>query len=159
MKRAIYVLVIALAAIRAQADSFDGRVVAVTDGDTITVLAAGNIQERIRLAGIDAPERGQSFGQASKQLLSDQVYGRQVAIEWAKRDRYGRVVGKVLVDGRDANLEQVRAGMAWHFKKYENEQALDDRLAYGRAESAARDARIGLWSDPAPVAPWEWRRK
>lgn len=136
-----------------------GRVVGITDGDTITILDAGNQQHKVRLAGIDAPEKNQPHGQAAKQSLSDQVYDRQVIVESEKRDRYGRTVGKVLVDGRDANLEQLRKGLAWHYKKYENEQPLDDRLAYRAAEEGARSGQRGLWSDPSPVAPWDWRKK
>lgn len=158
MKR-LATVVLTLTIATANATELTGRVVGVTDGDTITVLAPGNTEERIRLAGIDAPEKNQPYGQASKQHLSDQVFDRQVVVDWAKRDQYGRIIGKVLVDGRDANLEQVKAGLAWHYKKYQNEQELDDRLAYGRAEVAAREARTGLWEEPAPVAPWEWRKR
>lgn len=157
--RSLLALLLALPSYLAYPYTLTGRVVGVTDGDTITVLAPGSTQEKIRLAGIDAPEQAQPFGHASKQHLSDQAFGRQVVIDWAKRDRYGRIVGKVWVDGRDANLEQVKAGMAWHYKKYEGEQSPDDRTTYAAAEDAASSARRGLWSDPAPVAPWEWRRK
>lgn len=135
-----------------------GEVVAVSDGDTITVLDGEKRTHKIRLAGIDAPERGQPFGQRSKESLSDLAYRQQARIEWTKSDRYGRVVGKVLIDGRDVCLEQVRQGMAWHFKRYENEQALEDRLAYGKAEQAAREMRLGLWSEKGPVSPWDWRK-
>ena len=87
-----------------------GRVIGVADGDTITVLGSNRVQHRIRLAGIDAPEKSQAYGQVSK-------------LEYHKTDRYGRTVGTVLVNGRDVNLEQIRAGLAWHYKQYQGEQA------------------------------------
>ena len=142
----------------AHADTLTGRVVGIADGDTLTVLDATNTQHKIRLSGIDSPEKGQPFGQRCKQSLSDLAYGRTVAVESNKRDRYGRLIGKVLVDGQDANLEQVRHGCAWHYKRYMNEQSLDERLAYNAAEESARAGRVGLWSDQNPVPPWEWRR-
>ena len=147
-----------LLATAAHADTLVGRVVGIADGDTLTLLDAANTQHKIRLSGIDSPEKGQPFGQVCKQSLSDLAYGRTVAVEANKRDRYGRVIGKVLVDGQDANLEQVRRGCAWHYKKYQNEQVLDDRLAYNAAEEAARAGGVGLWGDRDPVPPWEWRR-
>ena len=94
----------------------DGQVVGVTDGDTITVLDGQRTQHKVRLAGIDAPEKAQAFGQRSKEHLSSLVFGRQVKVETEKQDRYGRTVGKVLVEGRDANLAMVVAGLAWHYK-------------------------------------------
>lgn len=148
-----------LAHAHAWAAELSGRVVGVTDGDTITVLAQRNTQEKIRLSGIDAPEKAQPFGQVSKQHLADLVFDRQVVVDWAKRDRYGRIVGKVMVDGRDACLDQVISGMAWHYKKYQGEQSPEDRAAYAAGEVTARAAKAGLWSDPAPAAPWDWRRE
>lgn len=122
----------------AWAETISGRVVGVADGDTITVLDAGNQQYKIRLSGIDAPEKNQPFGQTSKQSLSDQVFGRQVAVETGKVDKYGRNVGKVLVDGKDANLEQIKRGLAWHYKRFENEQPVDDRGRTGRLRRRPR---------------------
>lgn len=158
MRIALLALIVALS-VSAGAAELAGRVVGVTDGDTITLLAPGNVQEKIRLSGIDAPEKGQPYGEASKQALSGMVFGKDVVVDWAKRDRYGRIVGKVLVGGRDANLDQVRAGLAWHFAKYASEQPPEDRASYAAAEVAARAAHVGLWVDPAPVAPWDWRKK
>jgi len=150
------VLVLALTA--AEAATLSGRVVGVHDGDTITVLDANRTQYKIRLAGIDAPESKQAFGNRSKQNLSDLVFGKDVAVEWDKRDRYQRVVGVVLVDGHDVNLEQVRAGMAWWYRQYAKEQIPDDRRLYELAENEARAAKRGLWADANPMPPWEWRR-
>ena len=106
-----------------QAATITGKVVAVADGDTITVLDANKVQHKIRLGGIDAPEKAQPYGQTSKQSLSDLVYGKTVMVDTDKTDRYGREVGKVLVDGVDANLEQLKRGMAWHYKAYQREQS------------------------------------
>jgi endonuclease YncB( thermonuclease family) len=143
----------------AQAATLSGRVVGVADGDTITVLDATNTQFKIRLSGIDAPEKKQAFGQVSKKSLSDMVYGKQVNVEYEKQDRYGRTVGKVLVNGVDANLEQVKQGLAWFYRKYQNELILDDRLNYLHAEEAAHAAKAGLWVDTEPLAPWDYRKK
>jgi endonuclease YncB( thermonuclease family) len=141
----------------AQAATLSGRVVGVADGDTITVLDATNTQFKIRLSGIDAPEKKQAFGQVSKKSLSDLVYDKQVNVEYEKKDRYGRTVGKVLVNGVDANLEQVKHGLAWFYRKYQNEMVLADRLNYLHAEEAAHAAKAGLWFDAEPVAPWDFR--
>ncbi len=100
----------------ASADSLTGKVVKITDGDTLYVLDANYKEHKIRLAGIDAPERKQAYGLASRKHLASIVAGQQVRIEYQKRDRYGRSVGKVLLDGFDACLEQVKAGFAWHYK-------------------------------------------
>lgn len=140
------------------ADTLIGKVVGITDGDTITVLDGQQAQHKVRLMGIDCPEKTQPFGQNAKQSLSDLVFGRLVNVEWQKLDRYERVVGKVLVSGQDANLEQVRRGLAWHYKKYEREQVPLDRATYAQAEIEARMGNRGLWSDPSPVPPWDWRR-
>ena len=141
----------------AHAATITGKVVSVSDGDTITVLDANKTQHKIRLEGIDAPEKAQAFGQRSKQHLSDQVFGKQVDVVSNKTDKYGRSVGKVLVGGKDANLEQVRAGLAWHYKQYQSEQSASDRSAYASAATAAQAQRAGLWSDPKPMPPWDWR--
>jgi endonuclease YncB( thermonuclease family) len=140
------------------AETLKGRVVKVSDGDTITVLDTTNHQHKIRLMGIDAPEKKQPFGERSKQALSSIVYDRQVVVEYSKLDRYGRKVGKILVGGIDANLRQVEAGMAWHYKKYQAEQSPEDRDLYVAAENQARRESKGLWSDREPVPPWDWRK-
>lgn len=144
-------------AVLGQAAIIEGRVVGVADGDTLTVLDSSNTQHKIRLAGIDAPEKKQAFGARSKQSLSDLVFDRQVIVQSDKRDRYGREVGTVLVDGKDANLEQVTRGFAWHYKAYEREQSTDDRKLYDFAEQQARAGRRGLWADVDPVPPWDFR--
>ena len=139
------------------AETITGQVVGVVDGDTITVLDAEKVQHKIRLAGIDAPEKKQAFGNRSKESLSDMVFDKTVNVETEKRDRYGRQIGKVLVDGRDVNLVQVERGMAWFYRQYQREQSPNDRKLYEAAEDAAKAAKRGLWRDADPVAPWDFR--
>lgn len=131
-------------------------VVAIADGDTLTARCGdpGAYQQiKIRLAEIDAPEKAQPWGQRSRQHLSDLCFQRSATIQPQKTDRYGRTVARVRCDGQDASAEQVRAGMAWAYTRY-----LTD-VEIKRLEAAAQTAGLGLWSDPAPVAPWDWRRK
>jgi endonuclease YncB( thermonuclease family) len=109
--------------------------------------------------GIDAPEKKQPFGQVSKQHLSSLVFGKTVDVEWFKKDRYQRTLGKILLDGLDVNREQIKSGMAWHYKKYEKEQLPEDRQSYADSETAAQQRRVGLWGDANPVPPWDFRHK
>ena len=146
-----------LVALQATSGSTEGRVVAVADGDTITVLDGTNTQHKIRLGGIDAPEKNQPYGKRSKQSLSDLVFTKAVVVETDKRDKYQRAVGKVLVGGKAANLEQVTRGMASHYKAYEREQPPNDHRLYSAAEIEARAARRGLWADADPMPPWDFR--
>lgn len=141
------------------AETVSGRVVGIADGDTVTVLDSTNTQWKIRLMGIDAPEKKMPFGQKSKEHLSDLVFNKQVSVEYSKRDKYGRTIGKIMLDGVDANLEQVRAGMAWHYKQYQKEQSPEERVSYSDAEEQARAGSKGLWIDTDPVPPWDWRRE
>src|SRR5204863_9459601 len=104
------------------AETLTGRVVRIADGDTVTILDATNTQHRIRLQGIDAPESHQAFGTQSKKNLSDLIFDKDVTVEYEKIDRYGRIVGKITLAGTDIDLEQIKAGMAWHYKDYQDEQ-------------------------------------
>ena len=156
MQRIIVTVALALAC-TVNAATITGQVVGVADGDTITVLDADKIQHKIRLAGIDAPEKKQAFGNRSKESLSDLVFDKTVVIETDKRDRYGREVGKVLVNGQDVNLVQVERGMAWFYRQYQREQSPNDRKLYEAAEDAAKAGRRGLWRDSDPVPPWDFR--
>ena len=133
--------------------------VAIADGDTITILDSANTQHRIRLQGIDAPESHQAFGEQSSQSLSGMIFGKDVSVTYQKIDQYGRLVGKIILDGKDINLEQVKAGMAWHYKFYEDEQTPEDLELYAKAEAEARAARRGLWQDPNPIEPYQFRRE
>jgi endonuclease YncB( thermonuclease family) len=151
-------LMLALALPLCAGADFSGKVVGVADGDTITVLDAGKRQHRIRLAGIDAPEKGQAFGLLSKENLAKWIYERDAVIEDMRQGSDGKLVAKVYVDGHDAGLEQVRAGLAWWDRAHAAEQAADDRELYELAETEARAQKRRLWRDHDPVPPWEWRR-
>lgn len=142
----------------AHADVLLGHVIAVSDGDTITVLDDNKQRHVIRLMGIDAPEKAQAFGHKAKQSLSDLVFDRDVSVTWFKRDRYGRTVGQVRLDDTDVCLEQIKRGLAWHYKQYEREQSEQDRSRYADAEKEARIARMGLWADEHPLEPSNFRR-
>jgi micrococcal nuclease len=128
------------------------RVVGVHDGDTLTGLDESKTQFKVRLDAIDAPELGQPFGKASKKALSEKVFGKDVTVFAKTRDKYGRTVGHVLVEGRDVNLEMLEEGMAWHYEKYDKNKRLR------QAEQGARAANKGLWSDGNAVPPWDWRK-
>jgi len=158
MKRWMLTIAFVLVHCGASADELRGRVVSVSDGDTITLLDAAKQQHRVRLYGIDAPERGQPFADRSRQHLSKWLHGQEVIVDWHKRDQYGRLVGVVLAFGHDIGLEQVRAGMAWWYRDYAKEQQPESRQSYELAEQEARRMKRGLWSGPEPVPPWEWRR-
>lgn len=128
-------------------------VIGVSDGDTIKLLSPGNQQVKCRMNSIDAPEAHQPWGDRSKQSLSDLVYRKHVDVTVTGTDRYGRSLCNVLIGGLDVNKEQVRRGMAWWYRKYSSDPA------YAAAERVARNARVGLWSDPEPVPPWDFRRE
>ena len=140
------------------AAELDGTIVGVADGDTVTLLDANKTQHRIRLDGIDAPERTQPHGQRSRQSLAALAHGRTARADCPKVDRYGRAVCRVIVDGVDVGLEQIRRGYAWHYVKYAHEQRAVDREKYARAESEARSVNAGLWSFSDPTPPWDYRR-
>lgn len=140
------------------AEQWRGTVVGVADGDTLTLLDGQRQQRRIRLDGIDAPERSQAFGQRSRQSLAALAHGRAAVAECPKTDRYGRAVCQVIVDGVDVGLEQVRRGLAWHYVRYAHEQSPQARTEYSRAEQQARGDRSGLWSYRDPTPPWDYRR-
>ncbi len=137
----------------------EGKVVSVADGDTVTVLDDQKTQHKIRLLGIDAPEKSQAFGEKSKQSLHGMVHGKVVQVTYDKRDKYGRIVGKVLLGSQDICHQQIKLGLAWHYKKYQNEQTPEDRDAYSESENTARSQNLGLWVDAQPLAPWDFRKK
>ncbi len=132
-------------------EMLEGRVVGVHDGDTVTLLMAGNRQIKVRLAQIDAPELDQAFGQQSKQSLSAMVFNKTIKVEKETKDKYGRTVGTLFVEGIDSNKEQIKLGMAWVYRKYLHDQSLLS------LEEAARQAKVGLWADANPMAPWDYR--
>lgn len=158
LARGLALAVLLVLGVPALAHQLSGRVVAVADGDTITVLDADLRQHRVRLAGIDAPEKRQAFGTQSRKSLANKVFRRQVRIEFTKRDRFGRIVGKVFSAEGDVGLGQLKAGLAWHYRAYARQQTQTDRHAYSVAEAHARRARRGLWTETAPRPPWVFRR-
>jgi len=158
MKKLILIFILFLSNF-AYAKTIEGLVVGVADGDTITVLDQQKNTHKIRLQGIDAPEKTQAFGEKSKQSLHDLVHSKQVRIEYDKEDKYGRIVGKVTVDDVDVCLQQLVLGMAWHYKKYQNEQSASDRAVYSETELKAKSLKLGLWTDDSPMPPWEFRKK
>ena len=157
----IIAAVVVLAFVSASAATLNGRVVKVADGDTITVLVS-NVQHKIRLNRIDVPEKGQAFGSVSRQHLASFVAGKDIEIEWKKKDKYGRLLGTVWANVpagctnatvyTDINLQMVKDGLAWHYKHFDNTKA------YADAETAARAAKRGLWKDTNPIPPHEFRK-
>lgn len=141
----------------AQGAELVGKVIAIADGDTITVLDAKQRQYKVRLQGIDAPEKGQEHWRTSKQHLAGRVFSQEVTVEYSKADRYGRIVGRVLRDGEDINLEMLRVGAAWLYRKYSKELPARMQSDYAVAEMSARNEKQGLWRYAAPAPPWEWR--
>ena len=152
----------------AQAQTLDGLVIGIADGDTLYVLDARHNSYKVRLLGIDAPEHGQAFGERSKQSLARMAYRQPVRIDWQEHDIYGRILGRVMTapaDCRqpvcpknfDVNLAQVRLGFAWWNKKFADSQFPGDAPVYATAERQARADCLGLWADPYPVPPWRWR--
>jgi endonuclease YncB( thermonuclease family) len=128
------------------------KIVGVIDGDTVVAYRdADRLKMRCRLAGIDAPEKSQAYGQQSKRSLSDMVFGRVVDVTVTDRDRYGRSICGLRADGLDVNRAQVERGFAWVYRQYNRDPA------YMLAEANAKRARRGLWADSAAVPPWEYR--
>jgi micrococcal nuclease len=134
------------------AETFEGKCIRVLDGDTVEVLRDG-LPVKIRLDGIDCPEKHQAFGQKAKDFTAALVFKQEVFVDWKKKDRYGRIIGSVtLTDGRALNEELVRSGYAWWYREYSKSAHL------ANLEAGARLARVGLWNDAGPVPPWIFRK-
>jgi len=146
------IILIALFSLSAQAEIIRGKVIKIADGDTLTLLTDSDKKIRIRLAGIDTPERKQPFGNTAKNALAKLVFQKKILIETQTKDRYGRTVGIVFLDNQSINNELVRQGMAWVYKKYTNNKTLYE------LENKAKTKMVGLWADENPIAPWDWRR-
>ncbi len=129
-----------------------GKVISVQDGDTITILQ-GKTSYKIRLQGIDCPEKSQAFGNVAKQFTSDLVFGKTVRVKYDELDHYKRYLGEVFVGKVNLNKELLKAGLAWHYKQYSKDPVL------AALEIKARAAKTGLWSDPWAIPPWEFRRQ
>lgn len=143
------------------AEILDGKVVKIVDGDTVDILLTNNTTKRIRLAGIDTPEirPTQPFGKAAKRHIAALIGGEMVTVEWNKKDRWGRIIGKISLDGTDICLAMIKDGYAWHYKKYKNEQSEADQVLYADAEVRAKREKNGLFSDPNSLPPWEFRKR
>ncbi len=135
-----------------------GVVQRVIDGDTLVLVDATQTRRTLRLAGIDAPESRMPHGQQATAYLTALVLGHEVIATTGKQDRYGRTIATLKVDGNDANLAMIQAGLAWHYTKYANEQPDGEAALYAAAQHTARAQGLGLWRDECPVAPWDWRQ-
>lgn len=152
--RALLICLFLFISLPGMAQSITGKVVRIIDGDTYDLLTPEQTVMRIRMYGIDAPERSMPFYSKSKDYLASLCFSREVRMEMMTTDRNGRVVGKTfLPDGTEAGEQMILAGMAWHFTRYSSDQNLHE------AEQSARKERRGLWIDADPVAPWDWRRQ
>lgn len=140
------------------AEVVSGTVVAVHDGDTIT-LKTNSEEKKIRLASIDAPELNQAYGAEARNMLKGLVLGKQVQVDFSKKDKYSRLVGKVILNSDDINLKQVQLGAAWVYREYLKEMPVKERTLYLEAEAQSKAAAAGLWKEADVVEPWIWRKK
>jgi endonuclease YncB( thermonuclease family) len=159
IRKLLSVCVLICSALIANAEVLNGTVVGISDGDTITVLDKLSKEHKVRLVGIDAPEKSQAFGNEAKETLSNYIYKKEVSVEFKKYDKYKRIVGKVTLDGQDICLQMILDGMAWHYTEYEKEQPKTDRDLYREAEASTRNVNIGIWSKKQPVSPWIFRHE
>lgn len=131
----------------------EGNVIKIADGDSFTLLLNNGQKERVRLFGIDCPERMQPFSNVAKQTLSGMIFNKKITVYYQDKDRYDRVLGEVVIDGRHVNQEMVQQGMAWHYKKYSDSELLSN------FEAEARKLNLGLWADSNPIPPWKFRQQ
>ena len=151
MKRCIFILCLFVSEL-CFAQKFTVKVTSISDGDTFGAINNDNLQLKIRIWGIDAPEKKQAFGNKSKEFLSSLIFGKRITIDVQSKDGYGRYIANVYSpDGKDVALLMLHEGMAWHFTKYDNNKVYSD------AENVARKAKRGLWSESSPIAPWDFR--
>ena len=154
MKRILLTMMLLAMCVSSFAQSFHVNVVGISDGDTFTAINRDNLQLKIRVYGIDAPEKRQPFGNKSKEALSDLIFGKDIVIDVQSQDRYGRFIAYAFTpSGEDVSLLMLNKGMAWHYTEYDSSEK------YAAAEQSARKKRIGLCSDSNTVAPWEFRKK
>ena len=150
--KTLQLVIFVLAANFAVAATLEGEVVKVSDGDTVHVLA-GKQKAKIRLDRIDAPESRQEYGREATKHLADLIFGKTVKVLYDKKDRYGRILGTIFMGDLEVNLEMVATGNAWHYRQF------DKTIAYCDAERMAREKELGLWANPSPICPQEWRRR
>lgn len=129
-----------------------GRIIKVTDGDTVTLLANNNKKIKIRLYGIDCPEKGQAYFAQAKDFLSKKIYNKNVQVEIKNKDQYQRSVGIIWINNKNVNIDLLQQGLAWHYKQY------DKSISYAQAEKIAQAAKKNIWSLQKPIAPWEFRK-
>ena len=157
-KSLFFIISILLTHLPISSHAFPGKVVGITDGDTVKILRTDNhIQVKIRLAGIDTPEKKQAYGQKAKKFTASLIANRVVEVKPITKDRYGRTVGYIYCNDQDVNLEIVKAGYAWVYRRYAPKPR-SKADTYFAGENQARKRKLGLWADPHPVPPWEWRR-
>ncbi len=135
------------------AQTLTGKVVKIADGDTFTILLNNHQKKRIRLHGVDCPEKGQDFGNVAKEYISNLIAGKSVTVVPTKKDRYGRTVAIVKVDTTNVNESLLRAGLAWHYKQYDNTQH------WAELEHQAKSHHRKIWSLQNPTPPWQWRKQ
>ena len=129
-----------------------GKVIGIKDGDTVVILLEGNIQKTLRVAEVDSPENSQPFGKNAKQFTSDQIFGKQINFIETDTDRYGRTIAKIYYDNKYLSAEIIKSGFGWWYYHYSNDKNLE------MLEDEASKNKIGLWSDPNSIPPWEWRK-
>lgn len=151
----LFISLTALLCFSANAYEINGKVIKITDGDTVYILDADRESHKIRLSGIDAPEKKQPFGNKSKQMLSGYIFGKQVTADCTAKDRYKRDICTIIKDGKDINAQMVTNGGAWVYRKYYKGEH------YYLAEKFAQDNKLGLWntSEYQAIPPWEWRKR
>ena len=154
MKKMVLVIFCTFLCSLCLAQRFSVKVVGISDGDTFTGINSDNLQLKVRIYGIDAPEKKQAFGNKSKEYLSSIIFGKRITIDVQSQDSWGRYISYVYTpDGEDVSLLMLQTGMAWHFVKY------DSSSIYAEAEANARRDKLGLWTDKEPTAPWDYRAK
>ena len=158
----VIIFILSICSLRAD---FTAKVLRVVDGDTVHVVNKAGKKFKVRLTGIDAPEKNQPYGLASTFKLTKMLINKWVLLKSKPNDgnlysidRYNRVLAKVILDERDINLAQVSSGYAWHFKRYQKQQSSLDRKSYNEAELNAKKNELGLWGEKKPMAPWKWRK-
>ena len=135
----------------------EGVIYRVIDADTVIIESEEGAKYKVRLLGIDAPEIKQNYGKESTRYLSSMVLGKALVVIGSKKDRYKRLLGKLVLDGYDINLNLVKNGMAWHYKRYKSSQNKKDQFLYSNAAKYAEENKLGLWSKNSPISPWQWR--
>jgi endonuclease YncB( thermonuclease family) len=134
-------------------DSFEAKVKRIIDGDSILVTDSKEVEYEVQLEGIDAPELKQDFGKESANALTKLLKDKSVKLTWGSKDTYDRLLAQVYVEDVHVNMEMLKSGMAWHFKRYNKSEEL------AKAEIVAKEAKKGLWAQESPVAPWDFRKE